>query len=799
MWQDLRFGIRMLLKSPGFTALALVTLALGIGANTTIFSVVNSVLLRPLPYEKPERIVQVSDLLPVTGGYITSSFPKYNFLREHARSFSAFSAMSFGRFQIAGPEPAAPAEVSGVRVSVDFFRVLGTKPSSGRTFLDDEERPGANPVAVISNALWQNRFGSDPAAIGKSITVDGAATIIVGIMPAGFDYPNGAEIWVPRIFEHSVITPVQVQRGASYLTYYGRLADGVDMRSAQAEIYTLSGQYDESHKGFGDAGRAMAVIPLRESLVSDIRRTLLVLLGAVAFVLLIASANVANLLLARAIARQKEVAIRASLGASRGRLLIQFLTESVLLAGMGAGIGLLLSLWSMRLIAGIGPQILPRADEIHVDATVLFFTMAVAALTGIIFGIGPAMHSSRVDLNDALKSSSRSVASGGRLRGVMIVSEVALAMILLTGAGLLMRSFLRLEGVDPGFQPQNLLTMRIGLASARYPQRAQQAAFYDRVMERVAAIPGVRDAAVANALPMSRAIGYFFNIEGRAALESTKAPTFWLHSISQSYFQTLAIPIHRGRAFTSADTAASQPVAIINETMARRFWPNEDPIGRRVIYARESIVLEIVGIAADVKIGGLGDNGPNNEVYVPYRQRPFLTMSLITRGPASIASAARREILAIDADQPVAAVRTMDEVIADSVSQPRVRTMLIGAFAALALILAVIGIAGVVAWSVSQRTNEIGIRMALGARPANILAMIVRQAFTLIGAGQLIGLMGAFMLTRVLASFLFGISPEDPVTFAGVLLLLGLAALTACVVAARRALRIDPVTALRRE
>ena len=789
----------MLFKSPGFTALALATLALGIGANTTIFSVVNSVLLRPLPYEKPERIVQASDLLPGTGAYITSSFPKYNFLHEHARSFSAFAGMSWSQFQIVGPEPAAPAEIRGVRVSVDFFRVFGTRPSLGRTFLADEDRPGGNRVAVIGNGLWQDRFGSDPAAIGKSIAVDGSATTIIGVMPPGFEYPEGTEIWMPRIFEHSVITPAQVERGASFLVFYGRLADGIDIRRAQTEVSALSGQYDESHPGFGDTSRAMSVTPLRESLVSDIRRTLLVLLGAVAFVLLIAAANVANLLLARAVARQKEVAIRASLGASRPRLLLQFLTESVLLAAIGAGIGTLLSLWGMRVIAGIGPRILPRADEIHIDATVLFFTMAVAVLTGILFGIGPALHSSRADLNDALKANSRGIAGGGRLRGIMIVSEVALAMILLIGAGLLMRSFLRLQSVDPGFRPQDLMTMRIGLASARYPQRAQQTAFYDRVLERVAAIPGVRDVAVANALPMSRAIGYFFNIEGRAALESTKAPTFWLHSISPSYFQTLAIPIHRGRAFTVADTAATQPVAIINETMARRFWANEDPIGRHVIYARESITVEIVGIAADVKIGGLGDNGPNNELYVPYRQRPFLTMSLIARGPASIASAARREILAIDANQPVAAVRTMDEVIADSVSQPRLRTILIGSFAALALILALIGIAGVVAWSVSQRTNEIGIRMALGAQPNNILAMIVRQAFTMIGAGQLIGLAGAFALTRVLASFLFGVSSEDPMTFAGVLLLLGLAALTACVVAARRALRIDPVTALRRE
>ncbi len=800
MLRDLRFGLRMHLKWPGFTALALLTLALGIGANTTMFSVVNSVLLRPLPYENPDRIVQIVDIFPATGGPITSSLPKFTFLSAHARGFQAIAAESGGRFQISGPVPAAPAEVSGSRVSAEFFRVFGVKPIAGRTFLDEEAQPGGKAVAILSNALWQSRFAGDPNVIGKTITVDGSAAAIIGIMPAGFDYPAEAEIWTPRVFEHPVITQVQMQRGASFLQFYGRLADGVDRRSAETEIAALSSQYDQSHQGFGDTGRAMQVIPLRESLVGDIRRTLLVLLGAVAFVLLIASANVANLLLARAIAREKEVAIRASLGASRSRLLVQFLTESILLATLGAALGVLFSLWSMRVIRGIGSDILPRSAEIHIDTTVLLFTVAVAVLTGIIFGLGPAMHAARADLNDALKSTSRSLSGGGRLRGVMIASEVALAMILLTGASLLMRSFMRLENVPPGFQPRNLLTMRIGLPGARYALPVQRSAFYDRLLERVASIPSVQNAALTNALPVNgRAIAYFFNIEGRPALESTKAPTAWLQSISPGYFETLGIPILAGRAITAADTASSPMVAMINETMARRFWPGEDPIGKHLIYARESIRVEIVGVAADVKIGGLGDTGPNNEMYVPYRQRAFLTMWLVTRSPANVASAVRHEILAIDPEQPVASVRSMNEVISQSVSEPRLRTALIGSFAALALILTVIGIAGAVAWSVSQRTNEIAIRMALGARPGNVVAMIVRQAFVMIGAGLLTGLAGALALTRVLSSFLFGTRPEDPATFAGVLILLTLVALGACLTAARRALRIDPVSAMRAE
>ncbi len=790
----------MLLKWPGFTALALVTLALGIGANTTVFSVVNSVLLRPLPYEKPDRIVQITDLFPATGGPITSSLPKFTFLSAHQRSFQAIAAESGGRFQISGPAPAAPAEISGSRVSAEFFRVFGVKPVAGRTFLDEEAQPGGKPVAILSYALWQSRFAGDPGVLGKTISVDGSASAIVGIMPAGFDYPNEAELWTPRFFEHPVITQVQVQSGASFLQFYGRLADGVDRRGAEAEIGALSSQYDRSHPGYGDTGRAMLVTSLRESLVGGIRQTLLVLLGAVAFVLLIASANVANLLLARAIAREKEVAIRASLGASRSRLLIQFLIESILLATLGAALGVLLSLGSMRLIRGIGSDILPRASEIHMDLRVLLFTIAIAVITGIIFGLGPAMHAARADLNDALKSTSRSLSGGGRLRGVMIASEVALAMILLTGAGLLMRSFLRLESVPPGIRPQNLLTMRIGLPGARYPEAVQRNEFYDRLLERVAAVPSVQNAALTNALPVNgRSIGYFFNIEGRPALESTKAPTAWLQSISPGYFETLGVPILAGRAITAADTAGSPKVAMINETMARRFWPGEDPVGKHLIYARESVRVEIVGVAADVKIGGLGDTAADNQLYVPYRQRPFLTMWLVTRSPANVASAVRREILAIDPEQPVSSVRTMNEVISQSVSEPRLRTALIGSFATLALILTIIGIAGAVAWSVSQRTHEIAIRMALGARPGNVVAMIVRQAFVIIGAGELIGVAGALALTRVLSGFLFGIVPEDPVTFAGVLTMLAVVALGACVVAARRALRIDPVTAMRAE
>jgi len=799
MWQDIRFGIRTFLKSPGITLLILVTLALGIGANTTVFSVINSVLVQPLPYPNPDRIVQVEDLLPANGSLITSSLPKYIFVRERAHSFDAFTAMSGGRFQISGPAPASPAEMDGARVSATFFRVFGVKPAAGRVFLDSEDRPGAEPVAIISSTLWRNRFGSDPAVIGRKFTLDGESTTIVGVMPGGFDFPYGAHVWIPKIFAHPAITPLQVQRGASYLVFFARLASGSDISTAQAEMSLLSRQYDQTHQGFGDTGRSVGVTQLRESIVGDVRLVLVVLLGAAAFVLLIGASNIANLLLARAIARQKEIAVRASLGATRSRLLMQLLTESVLLSGAGAVLGILLSFWGVRVISQTAAVLLPRSSEIRIDATILLFTTIVAALTGVLFGLGPALHSVRTDVSEALKAAGRGSSSGGRLRGTMVVAEVALAMVLLAGAGLLLRSFLRLESVDPGFQPGNLYTLTIRLASARYPQRSEQANFWDRVLERASSVPGIQDAAIANALPVNgRAIGYFFNVEGRPVLEPSKAPTFWLSGISPGYFRTMGIRLLNGRPF-AADTADRPAVGIINRGMARRFWPSENPIGRHVTYARESITVEIVGVAEDVKVGELGDDTPYDQLYVPYGQRPFLTMSLITRGDARVAGEARSAILTIDPDQPVAAIRSMNEVIARSISTPRLRTTLIGAFAFLALALALIGIAGVAAWSVSRRTNEIGIRMALGATPVSILAMIARESLVLIGAGEMIGLLGTFALTRFISTFLFGVTPWDPLTLTAVTALLLLVSLIACLFAARRAGRIDPVAALRLE
>jgi putative ABC transport system permease protein len=659
-------------------------------------------------------------------------------------------------------------------------------------------------VAIISYSLWQNRFAGDAAVVGRSIGLNGASATIVGVMPAGFDFPGSADIWTPRVFENTVLTRVQIEHGAGFLRLFGRLKNGVDKRQALAEFTTLAEQYKAAHAGFGDAGNGVRIRTLREGATNDIRTTLLVLWGAVGFVLLIAAANVANLLLARAIARRKEIAIRASLGATRGRLLGQFLTESVILSTLGAALGILLAEWSVRLLTRLDSRVLPRAGEIQIDGRVLLFTLAVAIVSGVLFGLGPALHSLRIDLSRALKETSRGVTGGGRLRGFMVIAEVALAMILLAGAGLLMRSFSNLEKVDPGFRPQHLLSMSIALAPARYPKPFAQAAFFDQVLARVSTLPGVDRATVTSCPPIAGGycIGYIYWIAGRPAPEPSKIPVAFLRSIHPQYFDTMRIPLIEGRAFSDADSADAPRVAIINQTMARRQWPNEDPIGRRFSYSREQVSVEVVGVAADVKFNALGDATAYDEMYVPFRQRPWLTMTLLVRGSgdaASLTSSIRHEIARIDSDQPVANVQTMEDALSDSVARPRLETALMGGFAALALLLAAVGIFGVVAWSVSQRTNEIGIRMALGARPANVLAMIVGQAFRTIGVGQVIGLSGGLALTRLLGSALFGVSADDPLTFAAGMIVLAAVALLACVIAARRAILIDPVIALRQD
>ncbi len=802
MLSDARYALRTMAAAPGFTIVALATLALGIGANTVLFSAVDAVLLRPLPYRDSSRIVQIVDI--ATGDReMYSSLTKFEYFRAQVQTVQPIAVVNETTFQIVS-DRAEPQQISGGRVSSDFFQVFGARPQIGRTFIPGEDRPGGANVVVLSYSLWQNRFGGNPAVVGKSITLDGAAATIVGVMPAGFAAPDASEIWSPRIFEHTVITRAQIQGGASYMRMFGRLKDGVDPKRAEAELATLNQRYDAGHPGFADAGRTVRVRTLLESTIFNIRAILLVLWGAVGFVLLIAAANVANLLLARAIARRKEIAIRASLGATRSRLLGQFLTESVILSSLGAALGIAIAEWSVRLLTRLDARVLPRAEEIRIDGRVLAFTVAVAILTGVLFGMGPALHALKVDLQRALKETGRGVSGGGRLRGFMVIAEVALAMILLAGAGLLMRSFANLQKVDPGFRPQHLLSVTLPLAPARYPKPVAQAAFFDQVRERAAALPGVERASITSCPPVpgGYCIGYFYWVEGRPIEEPSKMATAFLRSVDPGYFETMSIPLIAGRTFTDADSAGATPVAIINQTMARHQWPNESPIGKRFAYSREAASLQVVGVAADVKFNSLDDAVAHDEMYVPYRQRPWLKMSLVVRGRGDVAnltSSIRHEISQIDAAQPISNVQTMEAALSDSVARPRLETALMGSFAGLALVLAAVGIFGVVAWSVSQRTNEIGIRMALGARPSDVLAMIIGQAFRTIGIGQLIGLAGGLALTRLLGSALFGVSAYDPLTFAAGMMVLAAVALGACSIAARRAIRIDPVIALRQD
>jgi putative ABC transport system permease protein len=804
--QDLRYGIRILLGSPGFAALAIFTVALGVGANTAIFSIVDGVLLRPLPYPDPDRIVQLSDTRGNSPG-IPLSFTKFSFFRDHNRSFDSLAAADFtGSFTLGGAVHEVPIQVPGVRVSKDFFRVLGVAPALGRTFLDREDREGGDQVAIISHALWVSRFGSDPAMVGRTIALDDQSTTIVGVMGPEFDFPARTAVWVPRVFDITVLTRLQIANGAGFLSVIGRLGPGVEQTQALAEVRTLVRQYDAAHPGYLDATDGTDIVPLREQLVGNVRATLWILLGAVGLVLLIAAANVANLLLARAAGRRKEIAIRGALGAGRSRLVAQFLTESVLLAGLGGALGLGIAYLSVQAVRRLGPAVLPRAEEVHIDGAVLAFTVVVALLTGIVFGLAPALHSSRLDLNEALKSTSRGATSGvhgRRLRSLLTASEIALAVILLTGAGLLIRGFLKLEGVDPGFRRDHLLTLRLPLPLVRYSRPELQSAFYDRLLERVDALPGVREAAVSSELPLGRGgIIYFFNIEGTPSLGPGRDPVAWTQFVSPRYFETMGTPILRGREFTDADRPDSGLVVIVNQAFARHYWPHENPIGRSLTYSREHITCRVVGVAADTKASGLAGFGPAEQMYIPYRQRPQLTMSLLVRtaaAPESLASAVRHEVYGVDPDQPVTGVQTMQEVVSASLAQPRLRVDVMGAFAALALTLSLIGIFGLVAWSVSQRTNEIGIRMALGAESDSLRWMVVREELWMILAGLAGGLAGALALARVLSTVLFGVSAFDAATYASVMAVLGIAAVAACLVAAQRAMQVDPIIALRSE
>ncbi|HEX8145948.1 MAG TPA: ABC transporter permease [Pyrinomonadaceae bacterium] len=805
LWQDVRYGARAMRANPGFTAVAVV--ALGVGANTAIFSVVNAVLLRPLQYPNAERVVVIQELNP-EGRRVQVTPANFLDWRAQAATFEHMAAVLTRPANLAVGEEAE--RVNFAMTSASFFDVFGVRPRAGRFFVPDEEKAGHAPVVVLSHGLWQRRFGADPSVVGKSVTLDGNAYEVVGVAPEGFSYPDRTEVWVPpyaRVPTVSAQQDVERARGFGFLAAVALLKPGETLEHARAEMEAITSrlrqQYPESN-----GKRFDRVETLHENLVGETGRALLLLLGAVALVLLIACANVANLLLARAAGRQKEMAVRAALGATRLRLARQLLVESVLLALAGGAAGLLLGWWGVDLLKGLLPAEFPRLADIGVDPRVLGFTLLVSCVTGLAFGLAPALQFTRPDLHGALKESARGSTGGsraGRLRNLLIVSEVALSLVLLVGAGLLFRSFMTLRAVELGFRPQSLLTFRLSPSGERFQTDAQYSAFFRDVAERVAAIPGVEAVGVINTLPLVKGPTSGFQVEGRPPLRRDQWPSVNYRSVSPDYFRAAGIAVIKGRAVEERDTADAPLVFVINQALARRDFPNEDPVGKRISNGigpdGQPNWREVVGVVADVRSEEPGREAAP-EVYGSYLQDPFAGMSYVVRSsvePEGLTPAVREAVRAVDRAQPVAEVRTMEQLVGESFAQPRFNSLILGLFACMALLLAAAGIYGVMSYAVTQRTHEIGIRIALGAQHGDVLRLVVGRGMALALAGVGLGLAAALALTRLLASLLYGVTATDPLTFAGVAVLLAAVALLASYVPARRATKVDPMEALRYE
>ena len=797
--QDVRYGVRVMRKRPWFTAVVVLTLALGIGANTAIFSVVNAVLLRPLPYRNAERLVWVSG--NVRGGTNRASVspPDYVDYRAQNTVFEEFAASTSVPFPVNLTGAGEPERLTGSRVTANYFRAFGVEPALGRGFGADEERAGPTPVAVLSDGLWLRRFGGDPSVVGKTLTLDGKAVTVVGIAPPEFQYPAGAELWLPLDFDD----PEMKIRAAHFLRPIGLLKNGVTIEQAKAETDLIARRLEEQYPETNERW-SLNLVPLEEQVVGGVRTSLWVLLGAVGFVLLIACANVSNLMLARAAARRRELALRTALGASRWRVARQQLVESVLLSLAGGALGLLLAVWGVDVLAALGAGDIPRSREIGVDGRVLAFTAALSVLTGLAFGLLPALRASRPDLNEVLKDAGRGTSGPGRgrVRSALVVSEIALSLVLLIGAGLLVKSFVGLLSVNPGFDPASVLTLRINLARARYPKPEQAEAFFGDLQRRVAGLPGVEAAGMVSELPLSgQPNDMYFYVAGRPPQTADQKVTADYRRVNQDYFRAMRIPVLRGRDFTEQEVTGNAQVVVINETLARNFFPDEDPLGRRlVIDFGNQEEFEVVGVVGDVRHRAL-DGEVYQMMYVPTLRigGTNLVVRTSSADPLALATAVRGEVAAVDKDQPVSGVRTLEEVVAGSVAQQRFRTLLLAVFAGVALLLAGVGIYGVIAYSVTHRTHEIGIRMALGAGAADILKMVVGQGMALALAGIAVGLLAALALTRVLSSLLFGVTATDALTFATVSLLIAAVALLACLLPARRATKVDPMIALRYE
>ncbi len=803
LWQDVRYGARMLAKSPAFTLVAIVMLALAIGANTAIFSVVYSVLLRTFPYSEPERIVMVWEQRPKEGNFKNVVSPAdyldwraQNQVFEYIAAYTQQSADVIG----AGEPERVPAGIG----TADFFRVLGVQPHLGRLFREGDDQQGNHRVVVLSHGLWQRKFGADPAIIGRKVNLSGADHEVIGILPASFRFPYPAEMWAPFPFPPNF----QQVRGAHFLFVFARLKPGMTLEQAQAGMATLSAQMQQRNPEPWNEGHAAKVVALREELTGDIQPMLLVLFGAVGFVVLIACANVANLLLARGAARQREVSIRSAMGAGRGRLIRQLLVESTLLSFAAAGIGVLLALWSTDAIKLLIPRnvVTLGLTDFSVNAPVLWFTLLLSIATSLLFGLLPAMQATRHDIIESLKAGGRTATHARarkRLRGALVVAEIGLSLVLLAGAGLMVRTLMELYAVHPGFRSEGVLTAGMVVPRSRYRENTRILQFHQEMLARIRAIPGVLSAGAVSHLPMSGQDSRTgIAPDGRERRPDEPPRRMHHREVSVGYFETMGIPLKEGRLLDERDTAQSAPVMVINEAGARRYWPGESAVGHFVIVGgNEEIKREVVGVVGDVKHWGL-DNPVNPEMYIPITQEPtpFVTLMIRTAGePLSFVPALREQVRALDADLPISAPQTMDDVIAASESQRKFFLTLMTAFAGLALVLAGLGIYAVMAYNVTQRTHEIGVRMALGAQTMDVGRLIVGEGARLAVVGIALGAAGALALTHLLKNLLYGVTATDPLTFALVPLLLATVALAACAIPARRAAKVDPVVALRHE
>ena len=819
LWNDLRYGARMLLKNPGITFVVILALALGIGANTAIFSVVNAVLLRPLPYAEADRLVFLNERSPnLDEGSI--SYPNFSDWRAQNHVFENIGVYNRESYNLTGS--GEPERIITGQVSADLFSALRVHAALGRVFTNEEDKPGGTPVVVLSYGLWQRRFGGQPSILNQPLTLNGKSYTAIGVMPQDYQFPSRVEMWVPA--GQLSGQAVWQQRG-NHPALYGvaRLKPRVTLAQAETDMNNIAANLEKQYPDT-NAGARVRVRPLLEVFVSDIQRALWVLFAAVGFVLLIACVNIANLLLARASARQKEMAIRAAMGAGRWRIARQLLTESVLLSLVGGTLALLLARWGIDLILYISPDAIPRAREIGLDWRVLAFTVGLAFVTGILFGLVPALQAGVVDVHETLKETGRGTSGRHWLRSSLVVVEVAATLVLLIGAGLMIRSFYRLQQVNPGFSYERLASFSISLPQTKYPDGDQQAAFFNRLLENIRALPGVKATAAATGLPLgNNGWQTGFLIDGRPIPARDQIPLMEACTVTPDYFRAMNIPLKHGRYFNEHDDRsflAGRDLSklnedermmvgvnsvIIDEEFARRHWPNEDAVGKRIkIGGRDpkGPVLTVVGVVGRVKMEGLGQDSNRVQGYFPFAQLPASGMTVIINAsadPNQLIASVRQQLKSIDADQPIYNIRTMGEIRAESVAPERLNLTLLSIFAGIALVLAIVGIYGVMSYSVTQRTHEIGIRMAIGAQPRDVFRMVIGQGMVLALIGVAFGLIGAFGLTRLMTTMLFGVAPTDPATFAVIAVLLTGVSLIACYIPGRKATKVDPLVALRYE